>query len=45
MAVGYPHTLGCMGNSTKQCEELASIGSGMLRPQLIPSVVCPLSSP
>jgi hypothetical protein len=55
MAVGYPHTLGYMGSSTKQCEELASVGSGVLRPQLFPFVfvsklgqvlvVCPLSSP
>jgi hypothetical protein len=34
MTVGYPHTLECMGSSTKQCEELASVGSGVLQPQL-----------
>jgi hypothetical protein len=37
MVVGYTHTLGCMESSTKQCEELASAGSGVLRPQLFPS--------
>jgi hypothetical protein len=37
MVVGYPHTLGYMGSSAKQCEELASVGSSMLRPQLVPS--------
>jgi hypothetical protein len=38
MAIGYTHTLGCMESSTKQCEELASTGSSVLRPQLFPSV-------
>jgi hypothetical protein len=38
MAVGYPHTLGCMRSSSKQYVELASVGSVVLRPQLSPSV-------
>jgi hypothetical protein len=38
MAVGYPHTLGCMGSNTKQYIELASVGFAMLRLQLSPSV-------
>jgi hypothetical protein len=38
MVVGYPHTLGYMRSSTKQCEELALADSGMLQPQLFPSV-------
>jgi hypothetical protein len=38
MAVGCPHTLECMGNNTKQYEELALIDSAMLRPQLSPFV-------
>jgi hypothetical protein len=38
MAIGYPYTLGYMGSSTKQCEELASVGSSVLLPQLFPSI-------
>ena len=37
-AIGCPHTLECMGNNTKQYEELASVDSTVLRPQLSPSV-------
>jgi hypothetical protein len=37
MDVGYPHTLGCMGSKTKQCEELALVSSDVLRPQLSPT--------
>jgi hypothetical protein len=39
MVVGYPHTLGYMRSSTKQCEELASASLGVLQPQLFPSVL------
>jgi hypothetical protein len=38
MAVGCPHTLECMGNNTKQYEELASVDFVVLRPQLYPSI-------
>jgi hypothetical protein len=38
MAVGCLHTLECMGNNTKQYEELASVDCVVLRPQLSPSV-------
>ena len=38
MAVGSPHTLECMGNNTKQYEELVSVDSVVLRPQLSPSI-------
>jgi hypothetical protein len=32
--VGYPHTQGCMGNSTKQYAGHASVDSAVLRLQL-----------
>jgi hypothetical protein len=38
MVVGCPHTLECMENNTKQYEELASVDSIVLWPQLSPSV-------
>jgi hypothetical protein len=38
MVASYPHTLGCMGSSTKQYVELASVDFAVLWPQLSPSV-------
>jgi hypothetical protein len=37
VVVGYARTLGCMESNTKQCEELVSADSIMLRHQLFPS--------